>query len=133
MLYPCAFVPQHLGSVKRFSTLFHRICKLALRTGMARKNKRQQPRKPQRGRPYSGPARPATPAPPARGAAEAAAPGPTPRPGRPLARGGAAPAASQSAAIPLERVPYFQSDLRRIAITGAAMVVILVVGSLLIH
>ena len=89
---------------------------------MARKNKRQQPRKPQRGRSYSGAARPATPAPVLRGAAEPTAV--TPAPG---------PAVSQSAAIPLDRVPYFQGDLRRIAITGAAMVVILIVGSLLIH
>jgi hypothetical protein len=33
----------------------------------------------------------------------------------------------------MDRVPYFQGDLRRIAITGAAMLVILILGSLLIH
>ena len=100
---------------------------------MARKNRRQQPRKPQRGRSYSGAARPATPAPVLRGAAEPTPVTPAPRPARPAGRGAAGPAVSQSAAIPLDRVPYFQGDLRRIAITGAAMVVILIVGSLLIH
>jgi hypothetical protein len=100
---------------------------------MARKNKRQQPRKPQRGRSYSGAARPATPAPPVRSATEPAAATPAPRPGRPIGRSVASPAGPQSAAIPMDRVPYFQGDLRRIAITGAAMLVILIVGSLLIH
>src|SRR5579864_7373029 len=99
---------------------------------MARKNKRQQPRKPQRGRSYSGAARPATPAPPLRGATEPAA-GPAPRPGRPIGRSVATPAGPQSAAIPMDRVPYFQGDLRRIAITGAAMLVVLLAGSFLIH
>src|SRR5438105_316708 len=33
MLYPSDFLPQHLGSVKRFSTPSDQICKLHLRTG----------------------------------------------------------------------------------------------------
>ena len=35
--------------------------------------------------------------------------------------------------MPLERVPYFRSDLRRIGITAGAMFVILVIGSFLIR
>jgi hypothetical protein len=41
----------------------------------------------------------------------------------------AAPLPSEDAAIPLERVPYFRSDVRRIAITAALMLVLLLVGS----
>ena len=103
---------------------------------MARKNKRQQPRKPQRGRSYSGTARPGAPVPLTRPAAEpgAAAPPVPARPIRPAAgRSGGGPAMPQTAAIPMDRVPYFQADLRRIAITGAIMLAILVGGSLLIH
>jgi hypothetical protein len=35
-------------------------------------------------------------------------------------------------AVPLERVPYFLTDLRRIAITAGAMVVLIVAGSLVL-
>ena len=101
---------------------------------MSRKNKRQQPRKPQRGRSYSGTARPSAPVPLTRPAADpAAAPAVPARPLRPAGRSGGGPALPQTAAIPLERVPFFQADLRRIAITGAVMVAILIGGSLLIH
>jgi hypothetical protein len=37
------------------------------------------------------------------------------------------------AAIPLDRVPYFRSDLRRIAITAALMVILLIVGSIVLR
>jgi hypothetical protein len=36
----------------------------------------------------------------------------------------------QDASIPLERVPYFRSDLRRIAITAAFMFALLIAGSI---
>jgi hypothetical protein len=39
----------------------------------------------------------------------------------------------QDAAIPLDRVPYFRSDLRRIAITAAAMFALLIIGSFFIR
>ncbi|HYM49090.1 MAG TPA: hypothetical protein VET65_00820 [Candidatus Limnocylindrales bacterium] len=109
---------------------------------MARKNKRQQPRKPQRGRQGPGPARPAGAPPPltrpgaapAPGPAAPAAPAVAARPARSSGtRGSIGPASSQTAAIPLDRVPYFRSDLRRIAITGLVMVVILIGGAQLIH
>lgn len=110
---------------------------------MARKNKRQQLRKPQRGAAARA-ARPggSLPAAPAAGAqgtqpASLASPQaafvqrPLPRPvkGRP----GAGPLPSQDAAIPLERVPYFRSDLRRIGITAGLMFVLLIVGSFLLR
>jgi hypothetical protein len=57
---------------------------------------------------------------------------------RPLPRGprgrqqaGALPA--QDATIPLERVPYFRSDLRRIAITAGLMFVLLIAGSIVLR
>ena len=53
------------------------------------------------------------------------------RPPRGRLQGG--PLAAQEAAVPLERVPYFRSDLRRIGITAGAMFVILVIGSFLIR
>jgi hypothetical protein len=40
---------------------------------------------------------------------------------------------SQGAAIPLDSVPYFKGDLRRIALTAVAMFILLVGGALLIH
>jgi hypothetical protein len=52
---------------------------------------------------------------------------------RPRGRLQAGPLAPQEAAVPLERVPYFRSDLRRIGITAGAMFVILVIGSFLIR
>ncbi len=118
---------------------------------MARKNKRSQVRKPQRG--GAGAARAARPggipptvpgaaASPEAGAAPAAPAGSSPAaPGRmtqrplPRARGrqqaGALPA--EDATIPLERVPYFRADVRRIAITAAAMFVLLIIGSLMLR
>ena len=35
-------------------------------------------------------------------------------------------------AIPLDRVPYFISDLRRLGVVAASMVVLLVIGALFI-
>ncbi len=39
----------------------------------------------------------------------------------------------QDASIPLERVPYFRSDLRRIAITAGLMFVLLIAGSIVLR
>jgi len=56
---------------------------------------------------------------------------------RPLPRargrqaGGALP--SEDATIPLERVPYFTADIRRIALTAALMLAILIVGSIVLR
>ena len=114
---------------------------------MARKNRRSQLRKPQRG--SSGGGRAARPA----GASPTAAPQagqpaqpaqvsqPAPGSGavaRPLPRGPrgrqpAGPLPPQDAAIPLERVPYFRADLRRIAITAGFMFVLLIVGSIVLR
>jgi hypothetical protein len=52
---------------------------------------------------------------------------------RPRGRLQAGSLAPQEAAIPLDRLPYFRADLRRIGITAAAMFVILVIGSFLIR
>lgn len=97
---------------------------------MARKNKRQ-PRKPQRGSPQPGPiTRPSA------GISPASRPSqPAPIAAQPPVRGRPVPAPlpPQDAAIPLERVPYFRSDLRRIAITAALMFAILIAGSFLIR
>ena|ERR1700682_3526818 len=115
---------------------------------MARKNKRNQLRKPQRGsgggggraaRPAGIPP-PASPAPvegsQAASAAQPTAYGtPTPRPLPRATRGrqAAGPLPAQDAAIPLDRVPYFRSDLRRIAITAGLMFVLLIVGSIVLR
>lgn len=111
---------------------------------MAKKNKRPQPKKPQRGgRPSPGvpsASRPVTPpleplaevAPaPAQRLAPAAASRPTTR----GSRGRPSPAAlpPQDASIPLDRVPYFRSDLRRIAITAGLMFVLLIAGSIVLR
>jgi len=113
---------------------------------MARKHKRSQLKKPQRG--SSGAARAARPAglpPVAAQPGQAAQPDqpvqpaqpaagrlptqrPLPRPAR--GRQPAGPLPPQDAAIPLERVPYFRADLRRIAITAGLMFVLLIVGSI---
>src|ERR1700737_4644275 len=114
---------------------------------MARKNKRNQLRKPQRG--SSGGGRAARPAgiPPAAPSASVeggqAAPAaqpptyatPVPRPPPRATRGRqmAGPLPTQDAAIPLDRVPYFRSDLRRIAITAGLMFVLLIVGSIVLR
>jgi len=112
---------------------------------MARKNRKSQLRKPQRG--SSGGGRAARPAgvPPA-AASQAGQPVQIPPPAaaspasiaRPLPRGPrgrqpAGPLPPQDAAIPLERVPYFRSDLRRIAITAGIMFVLLIAGSIVLR
>ncbi len=43
------------------------------------------------------------------------------------------PLPEENAAIPLDRVPYFRSDLRRIAITGGLMFAVLIGGSFFIR
>jgi len=57
---------------------------------------------------------------------------------RPLPRGARGrqqpgPLPAQDATIPMERVPYFRSDLRRIAITAGFMFVILIAGSIVLR
>jgi hypothetical protein len=114
---------------------------------MARKNKRNQLRKPQRGSSGGGRApRPAgipQPSPSAPAESSQAAPAPQPSASgtpavRPLPRAtrgrqAAGPLPTQDAAIPLDRVPYFRSDLRRIAITAGLMFVLLIVGSIVLR
>jgi hypothetical protein len=113
---------------------------------MARKHKRSQLKKPQRGsqgasraaRPAgippvaAQPGQPGQPAEPVQPAQPAAgrlpAQRPLPRPAR--GRQPSGPLPPQDAAIPLERVPYFRADLRRIAITAGLMFVLLIVGSI---
>jgi hypothetical protein len=51
-------------------------------------------------------------------------------PRNPRGRQQAGPLPPQDASIPLERVPYFRSDLRRIAITAAFMFALLIAGSI---
>ena len=98
---------------------------------MARKNRRQQPRKPQRGGSQLGAAsRPGSTTPAARptpSATPAPASAPVTRGARP--RGGPQPLPTQDAAIPMDRVPFFTSDLRRIAITAVLMFALLIIGS----
>ena len=115
---------------------------------MARKNKRSQLRKPQRGGSGAGRAvRPAgiPPLAPAvqpgqPGAADATPPAgsaalPVQRPLPRAARGRqpTGPLPAQDAAIPLDRVPYFRADLRRIAITAGLMFVLLIAGSIVLR
>jgi hypothetical protein len=66
-------------------------------------------------------------------AAPGAAPITRPLPRAPRGRQQAGPLPAQDAAIPLERVPYFRSDLRRIAITAGLMFVLLIVGSVVLR
>jgi hypothetical protein len=63
----------------------------------------------------------------------AASPAPRPLPRNPRGRQQAGPLPTQDAAIPLERVPYFRSDLRRIAITAGLMFVLLIAGSIVLR
>jgi hypothetical protein len=111
---------------------------------MARKNRRSQLRKPQRGssggraaRPAGtapiAPSQPGQPAQVAPPAAASQAPVVRPLPRGPRGRQPAGPLPSQDAAIPLERVPYFRSDLRRIAITAGIMFVLLIAGSIVLR
>jgi hypothetical protein len=53
-------------------------------------------------------------------------------PGQPARRGSRVVLDSADPAIPLDRVPYFLTDLARLGIVAAAMVVLLVVGAVLI-
>jgi hypothetical protein len=65
----------------------------------------------------------------------AAGPAPVtrPLPRNPRGRQQAGPLPLEDAAIPLERVPYFRSDLRRIAITAGVMFALLIVGSIVLR
>lgn len=99
---------------------------------MARKNKRAHQRKPQRG--PGGPVgrTPGGALPRPMASSEAAA---IPAAMRPMRGRGpvALPLAEQDASVPMDRVPFFRSDLTRIAITAAAMFALLVVGSFFIR
>jgi len=53
-------------------------------------------------------------------------------PGAPSRRGGRIVLEGGDPAIPLDRVPYFISDLRRLGVVAASMVVLLVIGALFI-
>ncbi|MDQ6882722.1 MAG: hypothetical protein M3077_00595 [Candidatus Dormibacteraeota bacterium] len=110
---------------------------------MAKKNKRAQQKKPQRGNrppvrtPAVSSAVPTVPAAdvpasePVAVSRPVPAPRPLPRPTRGRLQPGALP--SQDASIPMERVPYFRSDLRRIAITAGLMFVLLILGSVVLR
>jgi len=114
---------------------------------MARKNKKNQLRKPQRGSGGGGRATRPAGIPPAAPSApvEGSQPTPAAQPptygtsvARPLPRAtrgrqAAGPLPAQDAAIPLDRVPYFRSDLRRIAVTAGLMFVLLIVGSIVLR
>jgi len=145
MLYPGEFVPQPVGRVKRFSTFA--LNSTARTQHMSRKNRRSQLRKPQRGSSGAGraarpagmppaaasqPNQPGQPAPASPGAAAGPAPLPRPLP-RTRGRQQAGPLPAEDAAIPLERVPDFRSDLRRIAITAGLMFVLLIAGSIVLR
>jgi len=54
-----------------------------------------------------------------------------PRPSRGRVQPAALP--SEDASIPLERVPYFRADLRRIAITAGLMFLLLIAGSIVLR
>ena len=146
ILYPGEFVPQPVGRVKRFSTFA--LNSTARTQHMSRKNRRSQLRKPQRGSsgagratrpagmPPAAPLQPNQPGQPAQASPSAAAgPAPLPRPlpRNPRGRQQAGPLPAEDAAIPLERVPYFRSDLRRIAITASLMFVLLIAGSIVLR
>jgi len=57
------------------------------------------------------------------------APSAAPAPSR---RGGRVVLDSSDPAIPLDRVPYFLTDLARLGATAAAMVVLLLIGAIFI-
>ena len=113
---------------------------------MAKKSKRPQQKKPQRSGGQSvRPPFAASPLPleaePSPTAIPTPPPTPAPRPlpvSRPAPRAArgrqqAGPLPAQDASIPLERVPYFRADLRRIAITAGLMFVLLIVGSIVLR
>jgi hypothetical protein len=53
-------------------------------------------------------------------------------PGAPARRGARIVLESGDPAIPLDRVPYFISDLRQLGLVAAAMVALLVLGALFV-
>ncbi|HYW24240.1 MAG TPA: hypothetical protein VE953_08740 [Terriglobales bacterium] len=53
-------------------------------------------------------------------------------PGTPSRRGGRIVLDSGDPAIPLDRVPYFVTDLARLGVVAAAMVVLLVLGAVFV-
>ena len=81
----------------------------------------------------SQPNQPGEPAQAPTSAAAGPAPLPRPLPRNPRGRQQAGPLPVEDAAIPLERVPYFRSDLRRIAITAGLMFVLLIAGSIVLR
>ncbi len=81
----------------------------------------------------SQPNQPGQPAPASSNAASSPAALPRPLPRNPRGRQQAGPLPAEDAAIPLERVPYFRSDLRRIAITAGLMFVLLIAGSIVLR
>ncbi|TME85296.1 MAG: hypothetical protein E6I43_06415 [Chloroflexi bacterium] len=85
--------------------------------------------------PPAAPSQPNQPGQPTQASPSAAAGlAPLPRPlPRTRGRQQAGPLPAEDAAIPLERVPYFRSDLRRIAITAGLMFVLLIAGSIVLR
>jgi hypothetical protein len=53
-------------------------------------------------------------------------------PGTPSRRGGRIVLESADPAIPLDRVPYFVTDLARLGVIAAVMVVLLVLGAVFV-
>src|SRR5437764_579251 len=95
-----------------------------------RRSARWLPAKPSIPVTISQPGQPAQASP---SAAAGPAPLPRPLPRNPRGRQQAGPLPAEDAAIPLERVPYFRSDLRRIAITASLMFVLLIAGSIVLR
>jgi hypothetical protein len=81
----------------------------------------------------SQPGQPAQTAPASPTAAAGPAPLTRPLPRNPRGRQQAGPLPLEDAAIPLDRVPYFRSDLRRIAITAGVMFALLIGGSIVLR
>jgi hypothetical protein len=111
---------------------------------VARKTKRRQPARPRR---PTAPAAPATGGGTSRVAPRAAPAGRVggdqalvrsvemslaPGQGPPARRGGRIVLEGGDPAIPLDRVPYFITDLIRLGLVAAVMVVLLIVGALLV-
>jgi hypothetical protein len=83
--------------------------------------------------PSAQPAQPPQPVQVPPTAAAKPAPVARPLPRGPRGRQQAGPLPTQDAAIPMDRVPYFRSDLRRIAITAGLMFVLLIAGSIMLR